>query len=40
MGAILADILLTYYVEAVGALAVDANQKLSLSWGDIKLGGE
>ena len=40
VGDILADILLNYYVEAVGALAVDANQKLSLSWGDIKLGGE
>ena len=40
VGDILADILLNYYVEAVGALAVDANQKLPLAWGDIKLGGE
>jgi len=40
VGDILADILLNYYVEAVGALAVDTNQKLPLAWGDIKLGGE
>ena len=40
VGDILADILLNYYVEAVGALAVDANPKLPLAWGDIKLGGK
>ena len=38
VGDILASILLNYYVEVVGALVVDANQKLSLAWGDIKLG--
>ena len=40
VGDILADILLNYYVEAVGALAVDANQKLPLTWGEIKSGGK
>lgn len=40
VGDILADILLNYYVEVVGALAVDANQKLPLTWGDIKSGGK
>ncbi len=40
VGDILADILLNYYVEAVGALAVNANQKLPLTWGDIKSGGQ
>jgi len=40
VGDILADILLNYYVEAVGALAVDANQKLPLTWGEIRSGGK
>ena len=40
VGDILADILLNYYVEVVGALAVDTNQKLPLTWGEIKSGGK
>jgi hypothetical protein len=40
VGDILADILLNYYVEVVGALAVDTNNKLPLTWANIKTEGE
>ena len=36
MGDVIAEILLNYYVEAVGALEVDPQDKLPALWGDIK----
>ena len=36
MGDVIAEILLNYYVEAVGALDVDPKDKLPALWGDIK----
>ena len=36
MGDVIAEILLNYYVEAVGALEVDPKDKLPALWGDIK----
>ena len=36
MGDVIAEILLNYYVEAVGALEVDPQDKLPALWGDLK----
>ena len=36
MGDVIAEILLNYYVEAVGALDVDPKDKLPALWGDLK----
>ena len=36
MGDVIAEIILNYYLETVGALAVDADEKLPTLWGDIK----
>ncbi len=35
-GKVLAEIILNYYLETVGALAVEPDQKLPLTWGEIK----
>ena len=36
MGDVIAEIILNYYLETVGALAVDPDEKLPALWGDIK----